>query len=95
MKNNNSYISKLNIFLTILFVITGVVGMYFSNANVGKGEELRIVEKKIESLSKENEYLMATYYTMSSLNTVSNKALEEGFAKGRIDFYTTPEFASR
>ena len=69
--------------------------MYFSNALSNKGEILAETENKIEQVKKENEYLKAKIYTLTSLHNIDQKAQEKGLAKGNIDFYDSPSFASR
>ncbi len=94
MKKFNNLSKKVNISLAIIFVLTSVVSMYFSNALAGKGDQLKELENNIEELTKENEYLKAQYYSMSSLNTINEKAMADGFAKAKVDFYNPPELAS-
>lgn len=67
-----------------LFALLGLVlsiQLIASNLSAGKGEQLSVLEKRAQNLSRENQSLAQEAALGSSLTNLSEKATESGFAK--------------
>jgi len=92
MKKRIGYLSIL-IFLTISVSVLKIV---FSAATSTTGIDLNDIQTKEAVLEEENTQLNQTVYNLMSLNTISDKAKQEGFVpndKSTIIVGTNTSFA--
>lgn len=92
---NISWISIVNIVLSVAFILSLGVRFYYSDKASTAGSHLAEYEHQISYYENENEYLRNQYLTMTSLSVMKPLALENGYVAANIEYYTSPELASR
>lgn len=88
-------INIVNITLSIAFLLTLGVRFYYSDKASIAGIHLGEYEQEIASYEKQNEFLKNQYLTLTSLSVIKPLALENGYVEANIEYYSTPELASR
>ena len=86
-------VSKINIILIVIFIAAFVIRLYYSDKSIAAGSELGNLQKEIEAFERENQKLQNEYYQLSSLTSLSQRALGSGYVDAAIDYYSSPRLA--
>ncbi|MDO8503168.1 MAG: hypothetical protein Q7S60_00610 [bacterium] len=89
LKTQRSKVKSGKLWIAVLSVLLAVLAIQLiaSNALAGKGGELGELEKKVSSLSYQNQLLKSELAQKSSLSLIASQSAELGLAKPESIIY--------